>query len=138
MSLLLDTNVCIAVINGSPASARSHLASARGRGKQIFLSAVVIYELQFGVAKSHPNRREGNAEKLRVFLTNPFLVLPFSTEHCAIAAVLRADLERAGKIIGAYDLLIAAQAIANRLTLITANESEFSRVPGLRWKNWTS
>ncbi len=43
---------------------------------------------------------------------------------------LRADLEAAGKLIGAYDLLIAAQAIANRLTLITANESEFSRVSG--------
>lgn len=136
MSLLLDTNACIALINGSSKGVRLHLASARQGGREIYLSSVVIYELQFGVAKSHPNRRSNNAEKLRVFLANPFPVLPFTTEDAGIAAILRADLEKAGKPIGAYDLLIAAQAVANRLTLITANESEFSRIPGLRWKNW--
>jgi tRNA(fMet)-specific endonuclease VapC len=89
-----------------------------------------------GIAKSHPDRRADNAERLRVFLANPFPILPFTTDDAVIAASLRADLESLGKPIGGYDLLIAAQAIANRLTLITANESEFSRVSGLRWKNW--
>src|SRR4051794_21618792 len=85
MSILLDTNACIAIINGSPATVRSHLSSARRRGKEIFLSSIVIYELQFGVAKSHPNRKAANAEKLKVFLANPFSVLPFTTQDSVVA-----------------------------------------------------
>lgn len=136
MNLLLDTNACIAVIRGSPLAVRSRLASAHSSGKQVFLTSIVLYELHFGVAKSHPHRREENAAKLKAFLEGPLPVLPFTSEDSEIAAMLRADLEKVGKPIGAYDLLIAAQAINNRLTLITANEAEFSRVSGLQWKNW--
>lgn len=135
MNILLDTNACIAIINGSPPAVRSQLLSARRGGNEIFLSSIVIYELHFGVAKSHPNRKDANAKKLNIFLANPFHVLPFTTADSAVAARVRADLEKVGKPIGAYDLLIAAQAIANHLTLITADESEFSRIAGLRWKN---
>jgi len=95
----------------------------------------VLYEFHFGVAKSHPDRHEENAAKLKLFLQSPFPVLRFTSEDSETAAKVRADLERVGKPIGAYNLLIAAQAINNRLTLITANESEFSRVSGLQWRN---
>jgi tRNA(fMet)-specific endonuclease VapC len=50
--------------------------------------------------------------------------------------LIRADLESAGKVIGPYDLLIAGQAMARQLTLVTANVSEFSRVMGLKWQDW--
>lgn len=136
MSLLLDTNACIAVIKGSPLAVRSRLVSAHRSGKQVFLTSIVLYELYFGVAKTRPDRHEENAAKLKLFLESPFPVLPFTAEDSEIAAKVRADLERVGEPIGAYDLLIAAQAINNRLTLITANESEFSRVSGLQWRNW--
>jgi tRNA(fMet)-specific endonuclease VapC len=63
-------------------------------------------------------------------------VLPFESEDAEVAGEIRADLERTGKPIGAYDLLIAGQAIRNKVTLVTANVSEFARVKGLLWDDW--
>jgi len=63
-------------------------------------------------------------------------VLPFESEDAEIAGEIRADLERTGKPIGAYELLIAGQAIRNKVTLVTANVSEFARVKGLLWDDW--
>jgi tRNA(fMet)-specific endonuclease VapC len=63
-------------------------------------------------------------------------VLPFESEDAEVAGEIRADLERTGKPIGAYDLLIAGQAIRNKVTLVTANVSEFARVKGLLWDGW--
>ena len=65
-------------------------------------------------------------------------VAPFAQEDAAIAGDLRATLEAAGTPIGPYDLLIAAQALRTGTTLVTANVSEFARVPGLVWQDWTA
>ena len=65
-------------------------------------------------------------------------LLPFDDEDARVAGRERARLEGAGKSIGAYDLLIAAQALRHQQTLVTANVGEFSRVRGLNWKNWSA
>ena len=95
---------------------------------------VVTFELWYGVAKSA--RPEINSQRLETFLTGPVIVLPFDDEDARVAGSIRATLEVSGKRIGAYDVLIAGQALARELTLVTANVSEFSRVKGLRWQDW--
>jgi tRNA(fMet)-specific endonuclease VapC len=95
-----------------------------------------LYELWYGVARSE--RRRENAERLRVFLSGNITVVPFEEEDAATAGELRATLEGAGTPIGPYDLLIAAQALRSGATLITANVSEFARVHGLDWQDWTA
>jgi hypothetical protein len=66
----------------------------------------------------------------------PLHPLPFANEDAEIAGAIRADLEASGKPIGAYDLLIAGQAMRNKLTLVTANLSEFARIKALAWTDW--
>ena len=134
MDYLLDTNACIALINGAPASVRTRLQKATGGGQQVWVSAVVTFELWYGVAKSA--RPEVNAQRLETFLAGPVIVLPFDDEDARVAGAIRAALEISGKPIGSYDLLIAGQALARQLTLVTANVSEFSRVKGLTWQDW--
>jgi tRNA(fMet)-specific endonuclease VapC len=65
-------------------------------------------------------------------------VVPLEEEDAVTAAEIRLALERAGTPIGSYDLLIAAQALRHRATLVTANEKEFARVEDLSWKNWAA
>jgi tRNA(fMet)-specific endonuclease VapC len=134
MSYLLDTNACIALINGMPALVRSRFQKAAGGGAQVCISAVVTFELWYGVGKSR--RPETNTQRLETFLTGPVIVLPFDDEDARVAGSIRAALEVSGKPIGAYDVLIAGQALARELTLVTANVSEFSRVKGLSWQDW--
>jgi tRNA(fMet)-specific endonuclease VapC len=69
-------------------------------------------------------------------LAGPLHPLLFANEDAEIAGTIRADLEATGKPIGAYDLLIAGQAMRNRLTLVTANLSEFARIKALTWTDW--
>jgi len=134
VSYLLDTNACIALINGVPASVRSRFQKAAGGDAQVYVSAVVLLELWYGVAKSA--RPEVNARRLETFLAGPVIMLPFDDEDARVAGSIRATLEVSGKPIGAYDLLIAGQALGRELTLVTANASEFSRVKGLAWQDW--
>ena len=75
---------------------------------------------------------------MRVFLSGAINVVPFSEDDAKTAGELREELEAAGKPIGPYDLLIAAQAVSNHAFLITVNVSEFRRVRGLRLKDWTA
>jgi tRNA(fMet)-specific endonuclease VapC len=131
--ILLDTNVCIAVINGRPLSVLQHLRHTDPRRTQSRVSTISIFELRFGVAKSA--RSAANAEALEVFLRS-LAALSFDDEDARIAGNIRAEFERVGRLIGPYDYLIAAQALRHDLTLITANEKEFSRVAGLRSENW--
>jgi tRNA(fMet)-specific endonuclease VapC len=134
VSYLLDTNACIALINGAPALVRSRFQKAADRGAQIHVSSVVAFELWYGVAKSA--RPALNTQRLETFLSGPVIVLPFEEEDSRVAGSIRAGLEVSGKPIGAYDVLIAGQALARQLTLVTANVSEFSRVKGLSWQDW--
>jgi len=130
----LDTNACVALINGKPSSVRGRLQKALAGGAEVFVSTVVVFELWYGVSKS--SREEFNAKRVQTFLAGPILLLAFEEEDARLAGSLRAALERTGKPIGAYDVLIAGQALAHDLTIVTANVSEFSRVKGLNWQDW--
>ena len=98
------------------------------------VSTVVAFELWYGVAKSQ--HQEVNAERLDTFLAGPIRLMAFEEEDARTAGTIRAELEAAGRPIGAYDLLIAGQAVRHKVTLVTANEKEFARVQGLIWEDW--
>ncbi len=103
-------------------------------GATIYVASIAAFELWYGVSKS--SRREANTKRLETFFAGPMNVLAFEGEDAAIAGAVRADLEAAGKPIGAYDLLIAGQALRHEMTLVTANVSEFARVKGLVVQDW--
>jgi tRNA(fMet)-specific endonuclease VapC len=131
---LLDMNACIALINGEPARVRVRMQNAAAAGSHVLVSSVAVFELWYGVAKSA--KQEFNRKRLETFLAGPILVLPFEEVDARAAGSVRAALEGAGKPIGAYDVLMAGQALRHQLTLVTANGSEFSRVKGLHWQDW--
>jgi len=134
LNYLLDTNACIALINGRPASVRSRFQKAIAAGDKVFVSSIVAFELWYGVAKS--SRQQVNRQRLATFLRGPITLLPFEDEDAEVAGAVRATLEAAGTPIGAYDLLIAGQAERRKLTLVTANVAEFARIQGLAWQDW--
>jgi tRNA(fMet)-specific endonuclease VapC len=134
VTYLLDTNACIALINGRPETVRRRFERVTTAGEVIATSSVVLFELWYGVAKSQ--RPKVNAERIATFLAGPLEILDFSAEDAEHAGRVRAALEIAGKPIGAYDLLIAGQALRHKATLVTANSSEFARVRGLRMQDW--
>jgi tRNA(fMet)-specific endonuclease VapC len=132
---LLDTNACIGLVNQKPAALRVRFDRALARGAEIFVPVVAAFELWYGVARS--SRQEVNARRVETFFAGPIALLPFEDGDARTAGRIRADLETAGKLIGAYDLLIAGQAVRNRMTLISANAREFGRVAGLAWEDWS-
>ena len=131
--ICLDTNIVIAALKGEPA----HLVERFDREllqDTLALSTIVLFELYFGIANSA--RRQENAERVAIFLNAPIEILPFEPEDAAEAGEIRAELKRAGTPIGAYDLLIAAQARRRGALLVTANGREFRHVQGLRTADW--
>jgi tRNA(fMet)-specific endonuclease VapC len=131
---LLDTNACIVLINNTSSSVRTHLQKALAHDEKVLVSSVVAFELWYGVAKSA--RPEANARLVETFFAGPVSLLAFEREDAIVAGRVRANLEAVGKPIGAYDLLIAGQALRHQMTLITANVREFGRVKGLEWEDW--
>ena len=131
---LLDTNACIVLINNTSSSVRTRLQKALAQDEKVLVSSVVAFELWYGVAKSA--RPEANARLVEIFFAGPVSLLAFEPEDAKVAGRVRAGLEAVGKPIGAYDLLIAGQALRHQLTLITANGKEFGRVKGLEWEDW--
>jgi tRNA(fMet)-specific endonuclease VapC len=127
---LLDTNACIAWLKRR----ESVVSQVQAAGSDsILLCPPVKLELWFGACKS--GRREENQQMLRDF----FSALPeigFSDEVMQHYGDIRVELERQGTPIGPMDLLISAFARANGLTVVTRNQREFSRVPGLSVENW--
>jgi tRNA(fMet)-specific endonuclease VapC len=136
MSYLLDTNTIVALLRNKPAGVRERYRAAQAAGDYLALSSVVLFELWYGVAKS--SQVQENTERLRVLLSGDVDLLDFDDEDARAAGQVRATLEKAGTAIGAYDLLIAGQALRRELTVVTANTSEFSRVSGLSWQDWTT
>lgn len=134
MSYLLDTNACIALLNGKPLPVRRRFEEVSEGSAVIATSSVVMFELWYGVAKSA--RPDTNADRLAVFLAGPVEIVDFDEEDARMAGQIRATLEAAGTPIGAYDVLIAGQALRRGSTLVTANAGEFSRVDGLAWEDW--
>lgn len=134
MTYLLDTNACIALINGRPEVVRRRFLRAAASRDLVTTSSVVLFELWYGVARSQQTQL--NAERVTTFLSGPFEVLDFTPEDAEHSGRVRAALEGLGKPIGAYDLLIAGQALRHEATLVTANSSEFKRIRGLRLQDW--
>lgn len=135
MNFLLDTNVCIALINGTSNAARAAFINAVRSRDSLSISTIVVHELWYGVTKSEFVER--NSQAVALFLSRELEVLEFSQSDAHAAGEIRADLERRGKRIGEYDTLIAGAAFARNLTLVTANTREFNRVKGLRVEDWT-
>lgn len=133
MKYLLDTNICIYIIKQKPSIVLERLQKVKVN--EIGISVITLAELEYGVAKSgFPER---NKLALIQFLV-PFEISPFSETAAAIYGRIRSDLEKKGQIIGPYDLLIGAQALSENLTLVTNNEREFQRIPGLMIENWVA
>lgn len=130
--ILLDTNICIYIINNRPPEVLAHFK--RYRLGDIGLSSVVAAELAYGVAKSGSAR---NRAALEMFLS-PLEILPFDSKAIWAYGELRADLERQGLSIGALDTMIAAHALSQDAVLVTNNTREFQRVKGLRLENWVA
>jgi tRNA(fMet)-specific endonuclease VapC len=135
VNFLLDTNACIALMKGEPPSVRAQFRTTVAAGGKVFVSSIVAFELWYGVSKS--SQPEANRQRLRAFVAAPISLLAFDDEDAQSAGALRAALEALGKPIGAYDVLIAGQALARKFTLVTANSREFARVKGLVWQDWS-
>jgi tRNA(fMet)-specific endonuclease VapC len=131
---LLDTNACIALLNGRPPAVDARVRRALQAGADIALSAIVLAELWYGVVRSV--RADENADRLRAFSAGPLPVVAFDDDDARVAGAIRGALAARGTPIGPYDVLIAAQALQRNYTLVTANVGEFARVDQLRWENW--
>jgi|SRR5208283_1170687 len=134
MAYLLDTNACIALINGSSELVRKRFSIAVVSGEEVWVPSVSVFELWYGVAKS--KQTDANTRRVKMFLEGLVRVLEFGEEDAREAGEIRRSLERMGRPIGAYDMLIAGQAVNRKLTLVTANGREFGRVKGLDWEDW--
>jgi tRNA(fMet)-specific endonuclease VapC len=133
MQLMLDTDICIYIIKQKPASIQKHFQ--KHRVGDIGISSITLSELNYGVAKSA--YRDKNAAALEEFII-PLEVLPFDEEAVRVYGNVRAALEKAGKPIGAMDMLIAAHALSLGVPLATNNSREFSHIPALQLIDWTS
>lgn len=133
---LLDTNVCIALINRSSAAARQKFERVQRRGDAMLFSSVVAFELWYGVEKSQ--KKEHNARRVQTFSAGPLEWTEFDEDDAREAGVIRAALEAAGTPIGAYDVLLAGQARRRSAVLVTSNTDEFARVTGLRLEDWSA
>jgi tRNA(fMet)-specific endonuclease VapC len=129
MRYLLDTNALIDLLNDAVSTLARRVR--REKPADIGISAVVAHELFCGAFKSV--RRTQNVALIDAL---QFVVIEFDKEDARKAGEVRALLAVQGKPIGRYDVLIAGQAIARNMILITHNMSEFGRVPGLRAEDW--
>jgi tRNA(fMet)-specific endonuclease VapC len=128
--ILLDTNICIHVINARPPAVLQRFR--QHRMGEIGVCSVVAAELAYGVAKSGSPR---NRQAMEMFLA-PLVILPFDEAAVWVYGDLRAELERKGTPIGSLDTMIAAHALSQQSTLVTNNTREFAKVPGLALENW--
>jgi tRNA(fMet)-specific endonuclease VapC len=131
MKYLLDTNAVIALLNET--KSRTARRARRHKPGDVGISAIVLHELYYGAFKSQRTVRN-----VAVVDTLQFSVVEFDEDDARQAGELRALLASRGTPIGPYDVLIAGQARARKLTLVTRNTAEFARVPGLRLEDWES
>ncbi|MGQ0677405.1 MAG: type II toxin-antitoxin system VapC family toxin [Rhodospirillales bacterium] len=134
MIFLLDTNACIAGLDDDPPSVNDRIERAIDAGDTVGVSAIVLAELWYGVAKSA--RIGSNSTRLLAFLV-PLRIIAFDEEAAKTAGSIRAELARKGAPIGAYDCLIAGHAMRLGATLVTADTREFRRIQGLNCQDWT-
>ncbi len=129
MLYLPDTNILIALKTRRD---RNVMMQMRLHRREVALSTIVLHELYYGAAKSA--RPQHNFAEIADL---DFPVLPYDSDDARVAGEVRATLSRAGTPIGPYDALIAGQALARDMILVTHNVCEFARVSGLRLEDWT-
>jgi tRNA(fMet)-specific endonuclease VapC len=129
MRYLLDANAVIALLN--EATSKTAKRARRERPGDVGISAIVAHELFYGAFRS---RR--TAQNLALIDALQFIVLEFDKEDARQAGEVRAVLASKGTPIGPYDVLIAGQAVARDMILVTHNTQEFGRVPRLRLEDW--
>ncbi len=130
---LIDTNICIYIMNNRPQEVIQKCRSV-GVGN-VYISSITTSELCYGVSKSQ--KVEENTKRLEEFL-KPFTITPYSEEASYFYGKIRAKLEKQGNIIGPLDMLIAAHALSKNLILVTNNIKEFSRIKTLKVENWVA
>ncbi len=131
MAYLLDTNACIQILNSSSSPVTKKVLSIPSQ--EIYICTVVYSELDYGAYKSkNVNRNLTHLE----YLFSEFADLSLDRQAAKLAGKIRARLDALGTPIGANDLLIAAIALANDLTVVTHNTREFSRIDGLKYEDW--
>jgi len=131
MKVMLDTNICIYLIKQQPATVLERFLDYQVG--DIGISSITLAELRYGVSKSrYP---EKNAKALDEFIL-PLEILSFDENAARAYGEIRALLERAGTPIGSMDMLIAAHALAQGVTLVTNNTREFGLVSGLTLADW--
>ena len=128
---LLDTNICIYLIKKHPPEVLARFQQVQL--KQLHISTITVFELYFGIEKNNSQPR--NLAALENFIA-PLTLVDFSVEAAKKAAKIRSALQKQGTPIGAYDVQIAAIAVAENMTLLTNNVREFERVKGLKLENW--
>lgn len=127
---VLDTNTLIYFFKGM-GNVADHLLAASP--KDIGIPAIVLYELEYGIARSmSPKKRMKQVESISSLVN----VLPFGDDEARVSAAIRAALEKKGTPIGPYDVLIAGTALARQGMLVTSNTKEFGRVTGLKIIDW--
>jgi tRNA(fMet)-specific endonuclease VapC len=131
MTFLLDTTPCVTYLRGRNALVLQRLQ--QHPAGDVALCTIVLAELYYGADKSNNPARNRTAVDT---FAGPYLCLPFDNRAADSYARIRVDLESRGLPIGANDYLIAAIALANGLTLVTHNTSEFARVNGLMLEDW--
>ena len=130
MKYVLDTNTLIYYFKGIGNIATQLLATPPN---EIGIPTIVIYELEVGIAKSvRPRKRKAQLQEF-ISLVN---IIAFSYAEAKCAADIRVQLEKKGSLIGPYDILIAASAMANNNILVTHNQKEFQRIRGLKLEDW--
>ena len=132
MSVLLDTDIVIYTLKRRPAAVHEHFVKHAGR---MAISAITLAELMHGAEKSSDPAR--NLTVVEDFCSR-ITVLPYGERAAQHYGAIRAALERIGQTIGVNDLHIAAQARSEGLTLVSNNQREFGRVPGLLLENWAA
>jgi tRNA(fMet)-specific endonuclease VapC len=134
MTYMLDTNICIYIINNKPVHVMKKFLTLE-RNDRVCISTITVAELFYGLEKSQSLKKEHNRLALIKFLA-PLEVMAFD-EHSAIEyGSIRVALEKSGCVIGGNDLLIASHAKRLGCVLVTNNEREFRRVDGLSVENW--
>ena len=130
MTFLLDTDTCIDALKQNLSVIEQLLSKTR---EEIVVSVITEAELRTGAAKS-----SSPVKTLRLVenFLRPLAIADFTSDDAIAYAQVRAKLERAGTPIGPLDTLIASQAVARKLTLVSNNEREFRRVSGLHVENW--
>jgi len=130
---LIDTNICIYIMNEYPPEVIQKFREI-GVGN-ICISSITVSELQYGVHKSKQIKK--NRKRLDEFLS-PFEIISYDESASKHYGQIRSYLEKQGNLIGPLDMLIAAHALSENLTLITNNEKEFKRVKSLKVENWVT